>query len=198
MTRQEKSILTWYIVQAAIVTALFLGALATTAHAETKVDAYTISIKSGYGEHLISNASATWYNEIAYEYKPNSNALELSAGYYATRLRGEDINHAWDTRGNLHALPVFATYKRYFGKLYAGIGLGRVFMFFDEYYDGAAETHDEWAGHITIGADVTKSLSLEVRRMICDLNIESGVTELGISEDLSNLNSWLIMLKYKF
>lgn len=156
------------------------------------------SIRTGYGEHL-SNASCAWLTEGVYEYRKDDNAFEASLGYYSVKLRGQDILGRWDTRGRLHVVPIFAGYKRYFGDLYASLSAGRVFMpWFQEYYEGSATTHDEWAGRIILGINLKHDWSIEVMRMMCDLNIESGTTQLGIAEDKSNLNSYWIMFKHRF
>ena len=83
--------------------------------------------------------------------------------------------------------------------MYIGVGPGFDYTRFAPNYSGAhPHTRPQFVGKWLAGYKLNKNWRIEFSKMYGDLDIESGHADIGIMEDHSRINNWLISIVYKF
>lgn len=163
-----------------------------------------ILVKQGVVNPLLDTASMGSCTELELNKRIKNITGGLSVGLLTTQLKGrsnypitEDTwgEGEWATRGTLFVYPILAVLKYNIGKFYVGGGGGLALMNFST-KEASVKNRKMFQG--ILGYRVNSRLGIEIKRIFCDLDIESGTTEYGIMEDRSNLNSWVVCGTWRF
>lgn len=151
--------------------------------------------KQGYIHTILDTSSGGSYQEVEINKRIKNISPLILGGFFFSQLKGENIQGVWDYRGTLFVYPIMVGLKYHIGKFYLGGAYGINFMTFS--------TKEAWvknrkAFQGIIGYKINNRLGIEVKRLFSDLDIESGVSEYGIMEDRSNLNSWIACLTWRW
>lgn len=165
-----------------------------------------IVYKQGYIHTLLDTAGDSTYQEVEWSKRANNISYGVSLGYFQSVLRGQEVfwvedkgtEGEWKDAGTLHTIPLMLNFKYHFKNLYIGCDAGIGFMNFSENYDGQAQVNNRKMFQGIIGYKLNDRLSIEVKRLFSDLSIESGSKYIGVMENRSNLNSWVVCGSWRF
>ena len=164
-----------------------------------------IVLKQGVVKPVLESASIGSYTEVEVNKRIKNITGGISLGLMTSKLSGranywlseQEIwqEGDWATRGTLFVYPLLLNLKYNIGKFYLGGGGGMAFMDFST-KESKVKNRKMFQG--ILGYQINKRLGLEVKRIFCDLDIESGVETYGIMEDRSNLNAWVGCLTWRW
>ena len=158
-----------------------------------------VSAKTGYVFPEMKEARSGMSQEVSIGYKYRSVAGELSLGRYALRIKGtsEDVL-PFKYVGEMTSYPLLAVIKLYPLKhWFVGGGVGYIFHDFEENYMGKAHIKGSKVACAVAGFEKNK-LSIEVRGLFGDLNLESGHPTIGLLNQDSRENAIQVSIGWIF
>lgn len=169
-----------------------------------------LNVKGGIQDILCEGADSTPVLEISYEYRKDWWGLEAGVGGISPLLHNTQTGTEWvgKAAGRLNSVIPYFNLKCYLPfDLYIGSGLDYYWNSFVEnrrvylcHGNVQVNVDDELGYHIMGGWNFADDWGVEGKYTIADLDLESGVPDLGILEAHSRLTSYSIMVvkRWKF